>query len=165
MPDDLLVIAAGGTYDKCYEVGRDVDDFSYGATTALVDVLRRARSNLVFECVSRNRKDSLHMTNDDREAIVHECQKHAGSSILVIHGTDTMIATASRVAHVVKDKTIVFTGASQPAGMRETDADFNTGFGIAAALYAPPGVYIAMGGQVFQWHDCQKREDGSFSTL
>ena len=48
------------------------------------------------------------------------------------------------------DKTIVLTGALTPARFRTTDAIFNVGMAVAAVQVAPPGVYIAMSGQVFE---------------
>ena len=64
-------------------------------------------------------------------------------------GTDTMADTAA-VLSGLKDKTIVLTGAMQPARMRRTDAVFNVGFAWAAVQLLPPGVYIAMNGEVFE---------------
>ena len=39
-----------------------------------------------------------------------------------------MVVTAAFVAKAKLNKTIVFTGAAQPARMRDSDADFNLGF-------------------------------------
>ncbi|MEP3563479.1 MAG: asparaginase domain-containing protein, partial [Marinobacter sp.] len=47
-------------------------------------------------------------------------------------------------------KTIVLTGAMQPARMRRTDAIFNIGFAWSAVQLLPPGVYIAMNGEIFE---------------
>lgn len=38
----------------------------------------------------------------------------------------------------------------QPARMRRSDAVFNIGFAWAAVQLLPPGVYIAMNGEVFE---------------
>jgi len=46
-------------------------------------------------------------------------------------------------------KTIVFTGALEPARSRYTDAIFNVGCAIAAVQTLPLGVYIAMSGCVY----------------
>ena len=50
----------------------------------------------------------------------------------------------------VSGKTIVLTGALTPARFRTTDAIFNIGMAVAAVQVSPPGVYIAMSGQVFE---------------
>lgn len=49
----------------------------------------------------------------------------------------------------IPQKTIVLTGAMQPARQRISDAIFNIGYAIAAVQLLPPGVYIAMNGKVF----------------
>ncbi|HCL37664.1 MAG TPA: asparaginase, partial [Marinobacter hydrocarbonoclasticus] len=69
--------------------------------------------------------------------------------ILITHGTDTMAQTAE-VLKSVADRTIVLTGAMQPARMRRTDAIFNVGFAWAAVSLLPAGGYIAMNGEVFE---------------
>jgi L-asparaginase len=46
-------------------------------------------------------------------------------------------------------KTIVLTGALQPARFADSDAAFNLGLAVGAAQVLPPGVYITANGQVF----------------
>ena len=60
-----------------------------------------------------------------------------------------MPETAS-VLSALTDKTIVLTGAMQPARMRRSDALFNIGFAWSAVKLLPPGVYLAMNGEVFE---------------
>jgi len=43
----------------------------------------------------------------------------------------------------------MLTGALAPARFANTDAAFNVGMAFAAVQTLPPGVYIAMNGQVF----------------
>ena len=68
--------------------------------------------------------------------------------ILITHGTDTMVDTA-RALGDVGGKTVVFTGAMRPSRLRVSDAVFNVGFALAAAQLLPPGVYVAMHGEIF----------------
>ena len=64
------------------------------------------------------------------------------------------------------DKTIVLTGAMQPARFRKTDAIFNIGYAIAAAQHLPCGVYLAMNGQIFTPNAVKKnRAAAQFETL
>ena len=63
------------------------------------------------------------------------------------------------------NKTIVLTGAAQPAVLRDSDTDFNLGLAISAALIAPAGVYVAMNGLVAPWDQVVKNVDGSFRRL
>jgi L-asparaginase/Glu-tRNA(Gln) amidotransferase subunit D len=73
--------------------------------------------------------------------------------------------TAQFVAAKKLQKTIVFTGAAQPASMKDTDADFNLGLALGAALFAKPGVYVAMNGHVFKWNKCKKDDHGYFVAI
>lgn len=59
-----------------------------------------------------------------------------------------MIETA-RTLQSVRDKTIVLTGAMQPARLRKTDALFNVGCAVMALQLLGAGVYIVMNGRVF----------------
>ena len=47
------------------------------------------------------------------------------------------------------DKTIVLTGALNPARFRDSDAIFNIGCAVGAVQSLPAGVYIAMNGKVW----------------
>ena len=85
--------------------------------------------------------------------------------MVITHGTDTMTDTAKALAGIT-GKTIVLTGALSPARFAETDAPFNLGMAFAAAQVAPPGVYIAMSGQVFDGLRVRKdRAAGRFLAL
>ncbi|KAJ8309239.1 hypothetical protein KUTeg_014113 [Tegillarca granosa] len=95
--------------------------------------------------VSVCRKDSQDITDEDRAKVADICSKMTYSKILITHGTDTMIETASFVARLVKDKTIVITGAFLPETFKNSDADFNVGLAIGALQSNTyPGVYIAI---------------------
>src|SRR3546814_17276409 len=87
-------------------------------------------------------------SSDLREAIRAAVAASDALRILVTHGTDTMVVTG-RVLAGIAGKTIVMTGAMQPASVRASDAEFNVGFALAAVQTLPPGVYIAMNGMIF----------------
>jgi L-asparaginase len=88
------------------------------------------------------------MSDADRQRLREIVEAEDGQRIVITHGTDTMVDTARALAGI-EGKTIVFTGAMQPARMRRTDSVFNVGFALAAVQLLPTGVYIAMNGQVF----------------
>ncbi len=54
------------------------------------------------------------------------------------------------------EKTVVFVGAFLPAVFRDSDADFNLGFALAAATTLPAGAYIAMNGKILPAASAQK---------
>jgi L-asparaginase len=60
-----------------------------------------------------------------------------------------MVATALALQGL-ENKRVVLTGALQPAAFAHSDAIFNIGCAIGAVQCKPPGVYIAMNGEVFQ---------------
>jgi L-asparaginase len=111
-------------------------------------------------------KDSLDMTDDDRAEILTACAASPCRSIVITHGTDSMVKTAAFIAAKTLAKTIVLTGAAQPARMRDSDADFNLGFAAGIALSKPPGVYVAMNGSAFAWNKVRKNPDsGVFEAI
>ena len=66
-----------------------------------------------------------------------------------------MAETADSLAGLA-NKRIVLTGALSPARFKSTDAVFNVGMAVAAVQTVPPGVYVAMSGQVFEAGDVRK---------
>jgi L-asparaginase len=152
----LLIITTGGTFDKEYGRGAGVRGLSFGKTSAVVNVLRRVVVPRSWAVKSLLAKDSLDFTDADRQKIAAICARSPCRAIVVIHGTDTMTQTAAAVAKRKLKKTIVFTGAAQPARMRDTDADFNLGFATAAAQIKTAGVYLAMNGALFAWNKVRK---------
>ena len=88
------------------------------------------------------------MDERDRELIRKAVSKARETSILITHGTDSMVDTA-RALIDISDKTIVLFGSMQPARMRYSDALFNLGFACSAVQLLPAGCYIAMNGEIF----------------
>ena len=80
--------------------------------------------------------------------------------VLVTHGTDTMVDTA-KVLATIPGKTIVLTGALNPARFRGSDAEFNIGTAVGAVQSLPPGVYIAMNGRIWDPAKVRKNVDAN----
>jgi L-asparaginase len=162
----LLIVTTGGTFDKEYGRGAGVRSLSFGKTSAVVNVLNRVVVPRSWKVKPLLAKDSLDFTDQDRQKILALCAATPCKSIVVTHGTDTMTVTAAFVAKKKLKKTIVFTGAAQPARMRDTDADFNLGFAAAAAQIKPPGVYVAMNGSLFAWNKVRTNpKNGVFEAI
>src|SRR3546814_13078537 len=70
------------------------------------------------------RKDSLHITAEDRELLRATIAAQPARQVLVTHGTDTMVETA-KVLATTAGQTIVLTGALNPARFRGSDAEFH----------------------------------------
>ena len=144
----IQFLAAGGTIDKVYFDAKS--DYQVGPPNirTVLDGL-----NLGFEYAIESilRKDSLELTPGDRDRIHSAVARQKADKIIITHGTDTMVETASRLADI-EHKTIVLTGALEPALFKTSDAVFNIGCAVAAVQTRPHGVYIAMNGRIFP-HD------------
>jgi len=157
----LQIFTTGGTIDKVYFDA--LSEFQVG-DSGIGNMLAEANISYDYEITPLMKKDSLELTDADRDMIKDAISKSTASNILVTHGTDTMAVTARHVSGL-KDKTIVFTGSMLPASHRATDAVFNVGFAIAAAQLLPAGTYLAMNGQVFDPATVVKdRAAGLFKT-
>ena len=143
----LAIFTTGGTIDKFYFDAKS--EFCVG-NPQIAPVLEEANVNFIYTIESILRKDSLDMTAADVTLVCDKIQQSDADRILVTHGTDTLSATAKSLkSRCCTDKTVVFIGAMQPRKMRDSDAQFNVGYGIAAAQLLSPGVYIAMNGCIF----------------
>lgn len=142
----IAFITTGGTIDKLYFDRKN--RFEVG-DPQLGEVLREANVTLDFEIISLLRKDSLDLDEADRRLILKTIQEIPQRQVVVTHGTDTMIETG-RVLRQARGKTIVLTGAMQPARFRFTDAVFNIGTAVAAVQLLGEGVYLAMNGRIFR---------------
>ena len=133
----IAIFTTGGTIDKVYFDAKG----GYEVGVPMVQrILQDARVLVDVSVTELLRKDSLQMTDADRDTIRQALVDSATTRIIVTHGTDTMIETA-RVLKAVRDKTIVLTGALQPARFTDSDAPFNLGMAMAAVQTLPAGVY------------------------
>ena len=141
----IKIFTIGGTIDKVYfdkkskyEVGEP----------QIGEILEEANVTFEYEFESILKKDSLDLTDNDRQLIYDRIETDDSKYILVTHGTDTMIQTAKKL-QTIPDKVIVLTGAIEPARSKTSDAPFNIGSAIAALQLLPPGVYLAINGRIF----------------
>jgi len=128
------IFTTGGTIDKVYFDA--LSEYQIGPT-ALPDMLRENNVYIKHRVTQLMRKDSLEITKDDRTIIRKAVESSDADMVLVTHGTDTMVETG-KILSDIKGKTIVLTGAMQPATLRNSDAEFNV-----------EGTYVAMNGQIF----------------
>jgi L-asparaginase len=158
----IRIFITGGTFDKTYDEIRGT--LSFGETH-LPEMLRLGRSRVEVTVRALMMVDSLQMTAADRDLIVRNCAQCAETRIVITHGTDTMVDTAHAVAQGVQGKTVVLTGAMIPYAFGSSDGLFNLGSALSFAQVLPPGVYIAMNGQHFEWNRVRKnRETGVFEA-
>ncbi|HEY5775072.1 MAG TPA: asparaginase domain-containing protein [Xanthomonadales bacterium] len=157
----LLIVTTGGTIDKIYF--DDMSDYQIGEPM-IGQILDQLQVGFEFEVKQLMRKDSLHVTDEDRLKIRAEIANSEASHVLITHGTDSMVKTALILADI-PDKTIVLTGALNPARFRDSDAVFNIGCAVGALQALPPGVWIAMNGCIWDPQTVQKnRQKNRFES-
>ena len=158
----IKFFTTGGTIDKVYFDARS--EFEVGSPQVR-EVIDEANITFAYDVESILRKDSLDMTDADRELIRQRILADPCPLIVVTHGTDTMVETARALGNI-SNKTVVLTGSMQPARFRSTDAVFNIGCAIGVVQSRPPGVYIAMNGRVFRPDQARKnREKNCFEEI
>ena len=151
----IRFITTGGTIDKVYFDA--LSQFEVGDSP--VDaILADGLVSFDYDVVPMFRKDSLELTEEDRQQLQDFIVEDDAELYVISHGTDTMVDTAD-VLSAIRGKTIVLTGSLSPARFKTTDAIFNVGMAVAAVQTAGPGVYIAMSGQVFAAGAVKKNRD------
>jgi L-asparaginase len=159
----VRVFITGGTFDKEYN---EITGQLYFKDTHMHDLLEMGRCHVAVEIRTLMMIDSLEMTDEDRELIVHQCIQCDEDKIVITHGTDTMADTAKVLAQKIKDKTIVLTGAMIPIKFGSSDGLFNLGSALAFAQSLPAGVYVAMNGRFFHWDNVRKnKQTGMFEEV
>lgn len=151
--DTLLIVTTGGTIDKVYFDAKS--DYQVGEPQ-IGRILQELGVAFRFHVIPLLRKDSLELTDADRQLLRATIAAQEESRVLVTHGTDTMVQTA-RVLAGIPGKTIVLTGALNPARFQGSDAEFNIGCAVGAVQVLPPGVYIAMNGRI--WDPARVRKN------
>jgi len=151
----IKILTVGGTIDKVYfdrkskyEVGKP----------KVGEILKEGNVHFKYQIASILHKDSLDLTDEDRNLIFKAVQSDEHKYIVLTHGTDTMIQTALKLKSI-SGKVIVLTGAMAPAIFKSSDAAFNIGTAIAAVQLLTPGVYIAMNGRIFDPDKVRKNLD------
>lgn len=161
----IQVFVTGGTFDKEYNY---LTGELFFKDTHLKEMFERGRCTLDIDIKTLMMMDSLQMTPEDVGIIAHNCAKSPHTQIVITHGTDRMVETASALAALaLPDKTIVITGAMIPYAFGvSSDGFFNLGSALAFVQAMPPGVYIVMNGRCFPWNQVRKnRQTGNFEAI
>jgi L-asparaginase len=157
MLQHLTIVTTGGTIDKVYF--DDKSTYQIGAPQ-IGDILTQLGVAFTFDVIPLLRKDSLHVTDADRDLIRRTIDAQPHRHVLVTHGTDTMVETA-RVLQGLSGKAIVLTGALNPARFQGSDAVFNIGCAVGALQALPDGAYIAMNGRIWDPLRVRKNRDAN----
>ncbi|MBT5078113.1 MAG: asparaginase [Candidatus Marinimicrobia bacterium] len=159
----IKIFVTGGTFDKEYN---ELNGELFFKKTHLHEMLALGRSQLKVDIETLMMKDSLEISDDDRNLIVQRCFESNEDKILITHGTDTMVKTAKLLASKIDSKTIVLTGAMIPYKFGSSDGLFNLGSALSYLQSLPHGIYIALNGNIFNWDNVKKnKEQGLFQPL
>ncbi len=161
----IQVFVTGGTFDKEYNF---ITGELYFKDSHLNAMFERGRSTLDIDVKTLMMVDSLEMTDDDRQIILHNCRRSKSNQIIITHGTDRIVETATYLANEgVDGKTIMLTGAMIPYAFgTSSDGFFNLGSALAFAQVLSPGIYVAMNGRYYDWDNVRKnRTTGTFEAL
>ena len=155
----VRIFITGGTFDKEYN---EISGQLFFKDSHLHELLELGRCRVPVEIRMLMMVDSLEMTDEDRELIIHQCIHAEEDRIIITHGTDTMSITARAIAEKVVNKTIILTGAMIPIKFGSSDGLFNLGSALAFAQSLPHGVYVAMNGKYFIWNNVRKNKQTGF---
>jgi L-asparaginase len=156
-PEPIVIVTTGGTIDKAYFDALSTYQIGEPVVKKLLD---GANVTHPYRIVELLRKDSLELTDEDRQRLRETVAALDARRVVITHGTDTMTDSAGALASI-PDKTIVLTGALSPARFTESDATFNIGMAFAAAQTLSAGVYVAMNGRVFRGDEVMKDRERS----
>lgn len=155
----IRIITTGGTFDKLYDALKGELTFS---ESQLPRILHQCRVTVPVHLDSLLAVDSLVMTDEQRKTIVADALSCIERKVVIVHGTDTMTQTAELLLSSLPEgdeHVFVFTGAMIPYALENSDAVFNLGCAMSSVQLLSPGVYIVMGGQIFQAGKVRKNRD------
>lgn len=159
----IEILTTGGTIDKVYFDAKS--EFEIGEPM-IGELLREAGVTFEFGIRQLMRKDSLDITDQDRQVMYEAIEQSTSTRFIITHGTDTMVQTAQVLKPLAETRTIVLVGALSPARFRATDAIFNVGFAVATVQAMPKGIFVAMNGRIFHPDSVVKnREANRFEEI
>ena len=87
----ICFVTTGGTIDKVYFDAKS----SYEVGESVLDhVLHKGETGFDYRIIQLMRKDSLEITDDDRQLIRQTIAETDTRRFVITHGTDTMVETA-----------------------------------------------------------------------
>ncbi len=161
----LMIIDTGGTMSKTYPRSNLGYAFEMGDEPAASRILRHVPLAAGPAVVRVCAKDSTELTREDRQAVADTMRRATETTkrFVICHGTDTMVKTGLFLQSLCEEQrcVAVLVGSRTPEAFKDSDADFNLGFAVAAARLLPEGsAYIAMGGECYRC-DSVERDDSN----
>jgi L-asparaginase len=149
----VAILTTGGTIDKTYDESDGTLRNQGSVLHAIIDRMRLPE--LEWKHVPILCKDSLEMTDEDREIILAAVRLAlmTDDAVIVLHGTDTLSRTGEALCAQLDPppKPIILTGAIRPFEFRDTDAFQNITEALLACRLVSPGVYVVMHNQALKF--------------
>ena len=152
MAKRIYLISTGGTIEKVYsETTGTVRNIDFKLDRYLQSL---RLPDLEIDAVLLMNKDSLEMTDDDRDLIlatVREKLAQQPAPFVITHGTDTMVETGLHLKNNLDDLAvpIILTGAMTPLGFERSDGLQNLTESLIAARILTAGVWLVMHNEVY----------------
>jgi len=147
----LAFIQTGGTIDKDYPHQMKGYAFEMG-DPAFKRIMEQAKHQHDVSYHEVFRKDSLDITEADRQRIKNYIAHLSENTIIITHGSDTLLETA-KVLSEISAKTIILTASMLPEKFKNSDSHFNLGMAVGGAQILNSGVYIAIQGYLAKWDE------------
>lgn len=142
----ILVINTGGTFNKIYNPLTGTLDIDKKGK-ALKKLEKKWFNS--FKIINIIGKDSLEMTNKDREALLKTIQENFEKRVIVIHGTDTIDKTANFLNKNQLKRKIILTGSMIPYSISPIEATANFASAYGYIMNSDKnGIYISMNGKI-----------------
>ena len=160
----LHLLTTGGTIEKIYSEQTGQVENLIAKIDRYLHMLRLPDAEIGVTPLMN--KDSLEMTDEDRELLLSATQERVTQAPVVItHGTDTMVQSGQLLKRRLGllAYPVVLTGAMTPLGFERSDGLQNLTESLFAARVLQPGVWIVMHGDVFDVEHARKdRERARF---
>lgn len=158
----ITVINTGGTFNKRYNPLKG--ELEVPKDNIALDEIMQSCFNIDFEIKNIISKDSLEITDEDREFLYETIKNSSNENIIIVHGTDTIDITSKFLDDKQLDKKIVLTGAMVPMSIKKVEATLNFAQAIGFLnAQIENGVYISMHGCVINYEKLLKnRQLGQF---
>lgn len=164
----MKIYNTGGTFNKVYDPLSGKLEVPYG-NEAIEEIVESFAYDV--EIAGMLYKDSLEMTQEDRDQLYEILDADDEEVYVIVHGTDTMEQTArtlaTRMEEEEEERVIVLTGAMIPYSIDKAEASVNLGMALGYAATQPaPGVYICMSGIIAPYERIRKnRAQGIFEIV
>jgi L-asparaginase len=164
----MKIMNTGGTFNKVYDPISGTLDVPYD-NEAIEEIVESFAYDV--EIAGMLYKDSLEMTDEDRQQLIDIIDVDDEEVYVIVHGTDTMDLTAAALAAWMEEdeeeRVIVLTGAMVPYSIDKAEASVNLGMALGYAATQPaPGVYICMSGIIAPYDRIRKnKEEGIFEIV